>query len=214
MRVTVHHIVTWRDTLPLTLGKTEARPTYVDVIVDPQTRALCFGPSDNLRVMEAAWRGRGLGTYLISKVIAFAQAEYVGARVRSLTLSEVDAPTPQAMDLRNGFYKRLGFAVECNESGRGAASVESVDQLISAWPLKHIERREMPEVLRMAFEALSSVRERYLRGDGEIRVLMRQVRRHNCERLLLADVTFIGGIIVAVIGPPGVLDWLRQQLLP
>lgn len=54
-------------------------------------------------------RNRGLGTYMLSELIRWAQSHFPEYKVMPLLLGPADAQTEETKNLRNEFYRKFGF---------------------------------------------------------------------------------------------------------
>jgi hypothetical protein len=79
----------------------------IQVLVDTKAQSAKFGPEGTIRMTVL---GCGLGTVLMSAVVAWLMKYYPDVEVRSGTLSGVDA-TDENRERRNRFYRKHGFDV-------------------------------------------------------------------------------------------------------
>jgi GNAT superfamily N-acetyltransferase len=117
-------VVSWND-----------NNSVFQLVVDKTNKVVRFGPIGNLGLMYPQHQGLGIGTYCMSRLIAWSQSRFNGYGVESGGLSSVDANTEALKLKRNTFYSNLGFKLEFDSENKSSGSfkVDSVNQLKSKW---------------------------------------------------------------------------------
>lgn len=116
-------------------------PTWSDnnltfqVVVDKTKKMVRFGPIGNLGLMYPQHQGLGIGTYCMTRLIAWTQTHFHDYGVFSGELASNDANTEHKKLKRNAFYTGLGFELQnmSEDMSSGLFSADSVNQLRSKW---------------------------------------------------------------------------------
>lgn len=110
--------------------KYSTRANIFDCTVDKLNEQVKFGPTGNLGMIEDIYRGQGIGSYALSKIInRLKEKNFNHYTVKPLHLSLVDATTDEDTLNRNHFYMGLGFYIESVSKKCGHATVETIDDL-------------------------------------------------------------------------------------
>jgi hypothetical protein len=100
------------------------------VIVHHGQRLVAFGPIENIVIAPDSIRGCGIGTYAMSRVVRWLkQGPARDYAVQRGTLSSWDARSPTDQQVRDQFYRGLGFIAGSDAAGWGSFSASSVSQL-------------------------------------------------------------------------------------
>lgn len=127
------------------------------ITIDLERKVISFGPAQNLGMVPSDYRGCGLGSYCMGRLVEFASPYDRGFRVQPGKLSAVDAKTPIEKSIRNGFYKRMGFTLIFSDDGKkGEFRCESLGQLNTKRPRTKI-REIAPWFQAEAFEKYSNL---------------------------------------------------------
>jgi len=102
----------------------------VQATVCKKTKKVHFGPKESIMVSP---QGLGIGTYLISRVIEWLKENYPSYNVCPISLSPVDAESPENRARRNAFYKNRGFEMAFTDEHQksGHCLVKTVRRLNS-----------------------------------------------------------------------------------
>lgn len=126
------------------------------ITIDIARKVISFGPAQCLGMIPSEYRGCGLGSYCMGKLIEFASSYDGGFRVQAGKLSWVDAQTPLDRAIRNGFYERMGFTLIFSDDGKkGEFRCESLGKLNTTRPRNKI-REVAPWFQAEAFEKYSN----------------------------------------------------------
>ena len=166
-------------------GVFKADRNAVQAVVDTTGDAprVQFGPIGSIRMDEDSY-GIGLGSFLLSTVIAALKGKHPDARVVPGTLTRVDGidhAYPDNLARRRAFYERHGFTVTTDDAGNGRFEADQVADLVERWPEDRIEVLDALEYAHVAaaeHEGVVQATRNAHRLRAENDALLERLRRH------------------------------------
>jgi GNAT superfamily N-acetyltransferase len=113
----------------------------MEVTVDRKERVAKFGPTGNI-VVEGRLRSRGLGSYLMAKVILWATQNYPDFKVDPGDIQPIAGGTLESCV---AFYSGRGFDIDAKKRH---FSKDRIDQLNSRWYESKVQEISIDELLR------------------------------------------------------------------
>ncbi|GGB53465.1 hypothetical protein GCM10011607_12530 [Shewanella inventionis] len=117
------------------------------ILIDKQQETIRFGPAGNLGMLDNKFKGLGIGSYCMSKLIDIIKKKYADFSVSSGKLSGVDASNEESQSIRDYFYRNLGFQVDVDNDGNGLFFVDSVNKLKTNYNLSKVSEIDAMQLL-------------------------------------------------------------------
>jgi len=108
--------------------------------IDLKRQTATFGPPRSI-ALDVDICGFGIGSYMLSKLIAWGKLNYSPFKVTSGKLSYSDAADPENKKRRNTCYKNCGFKLFPSNPNEGIFTADSLAELC-----QHINREKIEEI--------------------------------------------------------------------
>ena len=132
-----------------------------EVTIDKNQKAIKFGPNSQIGLSNQEFKNKGIGSYGLSLVIRYIQANYKDFKVKHGRLSDADAAKDNFL-IRESFYRNHGFKIKyTDDKGNGYFYIESSDHLKENINFKKIQEIGIDGV----FKAFAKTSENY--SDSE-----------------------------------------------
>lgn len=132
-----------------------------EVTIDKNQKALKFGPNSQIGLSDQKFKNKGIGSYGLSLVIRYVQANYKDLKVKNGRLSDADAAEDNFL-IRENFYRNHGFKIKyTDDKGNGYFYIENSDHL-----KENINYEKIKEIgIDGVFKAFAKISEKY--SDSE-----------------------------------------------
>lgn len=138
--------------------QTRRQQNLLEVWVDHQTKTVRLSPEQGLDIEP---QDRGLGRFLASQAIDWAQKRFSSYSIESHALSAKDALSDDTRARRDHFLKSLGFEVSYEDLAllKGHCSASHVGVLKAGWNSERVQPVELLDAGSMLQQADRSIRE-------------------------------------------------------
>lgn len=195
------------DTFPRTIST--GLVNKFQVIAHHGQRLVAFGPIGNIVIAPDSIRGCGIGTYAMGRLIRWLkQGPARDYTVQQGTLSSWDVRDPTDRQVRDHFYRGLGFSAGSDADGRGSFRASSVSQLQERLSSTVLEAGSFPlaatmrTVLRHVVRGQTVRRQWAYQGERieELSARLAEAQRWNARLLLISALLLVlGGALVSVL---------------
>ncbi|MBW8308362.1 MAG: hypothetical protein K0M45_01760 [Candidatus Paracaedibacteraceae bacterium] len=176
----------------------------LQITVCNRTKTAKFGPKGNI---TANPHGLGIGTYLLSKVIEWAQKSYPDYKVAYGSLSSVDGYGEKGKR-RNAFYRNRGFhlSFEDADEAEGHFSADQISQLNARWNKDKIQEFTLNEFVDHLGGTCRDIVEKYERENNVLKYNLEESSKDKKAYKNAALIFFIYFLLSIFF--PGVTSWL------
>lgn len=179
--------------------KVRKEQNCLDIWVDHQEKRVHIGPDSGLQLEPL---NRGLGGFLLSQAIAWAQRKWSHYRVDGAALASKDALNEDTRQRRDRMLSRHGLEVEYADAQhlKGRYVEVQVGELIGGWNNDKVQRVEMLDAAHMLQQAEQTLQEK----DAQLRERDERVSKYRREdsglrftiTCLVAFAVFQAGLLI------------------